>query len=250
MAVDGASPRARATAVRKRRPSSNASMPDGTELNQYRAALSGSTARIRPPGRVTRASSASAIGTSRTCCRTATQNVQSNAPSTNGRWAASEAANPARALIPRTRSRASRTRSTSRSTPNRRSWEICSRAKLISAVPTPHPTSRIRLPGRGFSACSRNSANESFHQRSRTCLSVSDVRASRPRTMSAKRDCTTESEARLAVRGSPAFAVARYGATGCWRLASAGWLLRGTAIRDPRSEEELKAGNWELETGN
>ena len=85
IAAAGASPRARASAVRKRRPSSKASMPDGTELNQYCAALSGSTARIRPPGRVTRASSASAIGTSRTCCRTATQKVQSNAPSTNGK---------------------------------------------------------------------------------------------------------------------------------------------------------------------
>ena len=35
-------------------------MPLGTELNQYRAALSGSTTRTRPPGRVTRAISRSA----------------------------------------------------------------------------------------------------------------------------------------------------------------------------------------------
>ena len=34
MAAGGASPRASASAVKKRRPSSNASMPDGIELNQ------------------------------------------------------------------------------------------------------------------------------------------------------------------------------------------------------------------------
>src|SRR4051812_41509208 len=92
--------------------------------------------------------------------------------------------------MPRTRLSASRTRSATMSTPNRRSCETCKRARLISAVPTPQPTSRMRLPGFGFSAPSRNSPNASFHQRSRTCLSVSDVRASRPRTMSAKPDCT------------------------------------------------------------
>ena len=39
-------------------------------------------------------------------------------------------------------------------------------------------------------ACSRNSPKASFHQRSRTCLSVREVRASRPRTMSARPNCT------------------------------------------------------------
>ena len=68
MAVAGASPRASASAVRNRRPSSNASMPDGIEL-QYRAALSGSTARISPP-RWSHGHLGSAIGTSRKCCNT------------------------------------------------------------------------------------------------------------------------------------------------------------------------------------
>ena len=185
MAVGGASPRETASAAKNRRPSSNASMPEGIELNQYRASLSGSTARISPPGRVTRANSARAAETSRRCCKTATQNVQSNAPSTKGRQQASAAAKPARALIPRTLDRPSRTRSTRRSTPKSWSCEIWSLARLISAVPAPHPTSRMRLPGLGRSACSRNSANASFHQRSRTCLRVSDVSASRPRTIEA-----------------------------------------------------------------
>src|SRR4030095_16366197 len=58
IATGGAAPRARASAVKNRRPSSNASIPDGIELYQYRFSLSGSTARTRPPGRVTRANSA------------------------------------------------------------------------------------------------------------------------------------------------------------------------------------------------
>src|SRR5436190_14469426 len=51
-AAGGASPRPSASAVKNRRPSSNASIPAGIELYQYRFSLSGSTASTRPPGRV------------------------------------------------------------------------------------------------------------------------------------------------------------------------------------------------------
>src|SRR5688572_3262520 len=62
--------------------------------------------------------------------------------------------------------------------PTRRICEMWSRPMLTSASPSPQPTSRMRLPGRGFSVSLRNSVKSSSHQLSRRCLSVGDVNAS------------------------------------------------------------------------
>src|SRR3954470_24239311 len=64
-----------------------------------------------------------------------------------------------------------------------RSWEIRDRPRLTSAVPSPQPTSRMRVPGRGFSVSRRNSENCASHHCARRFFSVAAVRASRWRAM-------------------------------------------------------------------
>src|SRR5688572_26690262 len=96
----------------------------------------------------------------------------------NGNWRASAAANATRWLCAAVSRRASATFDGTRSIPTSRICEICRRPMLTSASPSPQPTSRMRLPGRGRSVSARNSVKSSSHQLSRRCLSVGEVNAS------------------------------------------------------------------------
>ena len=153
-------------------------VPRGWSCTQYRAALSGSTTTTRPPGFVTRANSPSTPLTSEECWRTATQKVESNASAANGRAPASAAATFRRILCDVPAWCVCFARSSLRSIAKSDTCEICSRPRLSSAVPSPHPTSRMRVPGRGRSVSRRNSEKSESHQRSRKCLRVGEVRAS------------------------------------------------------------------------
>ena len=102
---------------------------------------------MRPPGRVTRANSCTAACRSGTCCSTATQNVESKQASANGRWSASAAATFSLILCADPACAVSLALSTSRSIANSATCEMCSRPSITSAVPSPHPTSRMRVPG-------------------------------------------------------------------------------------------------------
>ena len=116
--------------------------------------------------------------TSATCWRTATQKVESNVASGNGRWQASAALNEARRLSPSVVRSAMMRPLDQPVDADQRHLRHAAAARADSTLPVPQPTSRIRLPARGRSRSTRNEVNASSHQSSRTCFSVAEVSAS------------------------------------------------------------------------
>ena len=149
----------------------------------WRVRVVGLDARTsRPPLCMTRASDASAASGRSTCWSTATANAASKLADWNGSAAASAVASSRRHAMRRGPRVARRRRvARTRSMPTKCAWPGCSRARMSSAVPAPHPTSSTRSPGCGSMASRRKSVNAASHHRSRRCFNVNEVRRSMSR---------------------------------------------------------------------